>query len=296
MARVFFAVAVVLAAAGAYAFFSSGVRGVSFYKDDIAERWKAGSYDEVFVLSEKELASKPLDFFLLLAHGLSAYQIALAQINSADTLAYVDRAIWALRKAQLTKAGAADSRVKYALGRAYYYKGPSHANLCIKYLEEARKAHYPGEDIPEFLGLAYAAVQDYRGSVEAFSLALKVEADGAAVSDLLLLAMARSYIKLDEGDAARPYIVRAIEVSRDFDVISAARLMLAGILREQGALADAETQIMAVINEGGDSAEARFELGELFNARHDTYRARAEWRRAARLDPSFAPARERLNA
>jgi tetratricopeptide (TPR) repeat protein len=225
MARIFFAFAVLLAVAGTWFFFPSNKGEEAFNNKDLAARWKTGAYDEVFALSERELAAKPMDFFLLLTHGLSAYQMALAQINSSDTQAYVDRAIWALRKAQLTKEGAADARVKYALGKAYFYKGPSYANLCIKYLEEARKARYKGEDIPQFLGLAYAQVQDYRGSVAAFSEALKVEENGTETSDLLLLAMARSYVKLGEGEAARPYIVRAMEVSRDFDTISAARLM-----------------------------------------------------------------------
>jgi tetratricopeptide (TPR) repeat protein len=286
---------VLLSILGGILIFSGKRSGSAHETRDLVQLWKAGSYPQVFQASEKELENKPMDFFLLMAHGFAAYQIALAQINSADRLSYIDRSIWALRKAQLTKQGANDARVKYVLGRAYFYKGPSYANLCIQYLEEARAARYVGEDIPEFLGLAYAQVQDYRSSVEAFSRALENEESGAGASDLLLLAIARSYIELREGETARPYIVRAIENSHDFDTVSNARLMLAGILRESGAFSEAEAQIMAVLNEGGDTAEARFALGELFSALHDNYRARAEWRKASRLDPNFAPARERLS-
>jgi tetratricopeptide (TPR) repeat protein len=295
IARIVLVAVVFLSILGGILFFSGKKKDSAFETRDLVQHWKAGSYGQVFQLSEHELENKPMDFFLLMTHGFSAYQIALAQINNADTLSYIDRAIWALRKAQLTKQGASDPRVKYVLGRAYFYKGPSYANLCIQYLEEARAARCTGKDIPEFLGLAYAQVQDYRSSVEAFSLALENDESGVGASDLLLLAIARSYIELREGETARPYIIRAIEISRDFVTVSNARLMLAGILIESGAFTEAETQIMAVLNEGGDTAEARFELGELYNAQHDNYRARAEWRKASRLDPNFAPARERLS-
>jgi tetratricopeptide (TPR) repeat protein len=263
---------------------------------ELARLWQDGEYMAAFSLSEKELEAKPMDFFVLMVHGFSAYQIAAAQIDTFSTLSYIDRSIWALRKAMLTKQGERDLRVKYALGRAYHYKGPVYAELCVRYLKEARQAGYEAEDISQFLGLAYASVHDYRSSVEAFDEALAQEqAAGRQPSDQLLLAIARSYVELGDRENATMYIMKAIEVSKDWNAIAQARLLLAGIMMDAGDTQEAEAQIRLVLSEGGESAEARYRLGVLYNIRNDYYRARAEWRRAYNLDPNYAPVREKLN-
>ncbi|MDR2481740.1 MAG: tetratricopeptide repeat protein [Spirochaetaceae bacterium] len=262
---------------------------------DLVKLWQEGAFLEVFNMSEQKLEKKPLDFFLLMIHGFSAYQIAIAQMNDADRLPYIDRAIWALRKARLTHQGENDARVKYALGRAYYYKGPSYADLCVKYLKEARTAYYNAEDIPQYLGLAYALLHDYRNSVIAFTDALDPKNNPKGPSDILLLAIARSYIELSEFVSARPYIVKALNISKDFNTIAAARLLLASIMMEEGDSAGAEKEIRSVISEGGESAEAHFRLGLLYEKQNDYYRARAEWRKAFNLNPNFTFVREKLN-
>jgi tetratricopeptide (TPR) repeat protein len=296
--RAAFVCSIFLALVGGFLLFSGKRSGASDTKD-LVRFWKEGSYQQAFDVSEAELEKAPMDFFLLMVHGFSSYQLALAQINNFDTLGYIERAIWALRKAQLTRQGENDPRIKYVLGQAYFYKGPAFADLCIKYLEEALAASYEAEDIPQFLGLAYASVHDYRSSVEAFSQALKAGEEAGGPSDILLLAIARSYLELEESETAKPYLMRAVEISRDFTAISTARLMLANILTTSGDFPGAEQQILAVITEGGNSAEAHFELGELYNAvdnpARDYYKARAEWRKATALDPNFMPARARLN-
>ncbi|MDR2467891.1 MAG: tetratricopeptide repeat protein [Spirochaetaceae bacterium] len=280
---------------GIIVFFSGKKSSSGSNNKDLAQLWKDGSYLAAFEVSEHELQEKPMDFFLLMIHGFSAYQIAIAQINNFDMLSYIDRAIWALRKAQLTKQGEHDGRIKYALGRAYHYKGPAYAELCVRYLEEARAAAFYAEDIPQFLGLAYASVHDYENSIVAFSEALNAEEEKDGPSDLLLLAIARSYIELRDASSARPYIMRAIEVSRDWNAIAQARLLLAGILTNEGDTAGAELQIRTVLSEGGENAEAHYRLGVLYDMRNDYYRARAEWRRAYSLDPNYTPVREKLN-
>ncbi|MDR2864914.1 MAG: tetratricopeptide repeat protein [Spirochaetaceae bacterium] len=293
--RITFVFTVLVLSSGGFLLFSGNTSTFASHDRAILELWKTGSYKEVFDRSEKELEKSPMNFFLLMAHGFSSYQLALAQINHLDMISYMDRAIWALRKAQLTKQGENDPRIKYVLGQSYFYKGPSYADLCIKYLEEAEKS-YKAEDIPQFLGLAYASIRDYRSSVKAFSEALHQEEEKKETSDILLLAIARSYIELEEPDIARPYLMRIFEISRDFNTISTARLMLSDILMNAGDFKEAETQILSVLKEGGDSAEAHFELGELYYVQNDYYRARAEWRKASHLDPNFEPARARLSA
>ncbi|MDR1950587.1 MAG: tetratricopeptide repeat protein [Spirochaetaceae bacterium] len=282
-------------------------------KKELLQLWENGSYDEVQRISGERLAGKPMDYFLLTLHGFASYELAIAQINTFDTLAYIDECISSLRKALLSKEGDADSRLHYVLGKAYYYKGPSYADLAVRYLEMARSGSWFARDIPEYLGLAYASIHDYRNSVAAFSLALNPGADftdtgatGEAAdgvdqagsyhpSDILLLSIARSYMALEEQDSAVAYLVRCLENSRDSEIRLTARLLLGDILGKSGDTAAAEAQYLTILEENGENADARYQLGELYAAEGDSTRARAEWRRAVRIDPAHKSARSRLN-
>ncbi|MDR2482530.1 MAG: hypothetical protein LBD08_02745 [Treponema sp.] len=288
---------------------------------ELTQIWEEQSYNRAFELSAAQLAENPMDYTALVLYGFSAYQLAVAQINNFDTLAYIDDCIWSLRKALLCKEGAAgDPRIYYVLGKAYYYKGGSYADLAVRYLEAARDGGYAAGDIPEYLGLAYAAIHDYRNSVAAFSLALNSAGGeeageapsepGAAYSldivygqtyagkppsDLMLLAIAHSYAALDEFDAARAYLVRCLETSKDVSKRIAARLLLGKMLVKTGDFAAAEGQYLAILEEDGEHAEAHFQMGELYAAAGDDTRARAGWRRAWRINPGHEGARARLN-
>ena len=162
-------------------------------------------------------------------------------------------------------------------------------------------AAYKAADIPEYLGLAYASIRDFRSSVAAFALALTGEGGAGAhgkdanPSDVLLLSIARSYLGLEEYESGRAYLVRCLEVSRDSRTIAAARLLLGGILFKAGDIPGAEAEYLKMIEENGENAEARYQLGELYASTGDTTRSRAEWRRAIRIDPAHGPARSRLN-
>jgi tetratricopeptide (TPR) repeat protein len=273
-------------------------------RKELLEYWNAGAFDQAFSVSGAALASRPLDYFLLTLHGFSAYQLGIAQINSSDTLGFIDECVRTLRKAMLLKSGRNDGRVFYVLGKAYCYKGPSYADLAVLYLEKARAAPYQAGDIPEYLGLAYANLRDYRSSVAAFSQALEPaypagdggpELSGEAnPSDVLLLSIARSYTALEETESAQAYLLRCIEVSRDVNTRVAARLLLGEILGKGGNPGEAEVQYTAVLEEAGENAEARYQLGVLYAAAGDETRARAEWRRAVRSDSTHAKARARL--
>jgi tetratricopeptide (TPR) repeat protein len=265
-------------------------------REETRALWEQGDYGRTFAVSREALAENPLDYFLLVMHGFSSYQLAVAQINSSDTLAYLDACIWALRKALLNPAGAEDGRVHYVLGKAYYYKGTAYADLAAASLEQARRFSFEARDIPEYLGLAYAALRKYRESVAAFSLALRPgEGPQDRASDILLLAIARSYAELGEAGSARSYLLRCVESSRDSNTVISARLLLGDILGKAGDAGGAEAQYEAIIAEGGDNAEAHYRLGELYAQTGDSTRARAEWRKAYRIDPAHRGARTRLN-
>jgi tetratricopeptide (TPR) repeat protein len=263
-------------------------------RSELLRLWEAGEIEQAFNTSGEALSSQPMDYFLLTIHGFAAYQMGISQINAHDTGVFIDECIRSLRKAMLLENAAKDGRVYYVLGKAYTYKGDAYADLAVQYLEKARSLSYDAADIPEYLGLAYAAVGDYRNSVAAFSLALE-PVSGSAAPDTLLLSIARSYLALEELDAARAYLLRCIEVSPDSNTVLAARFLQAEISLKTGDSKEAENQLMTILDETGGNAEAHYRLGELYTLRGDTTRARSEWRLALRVDPAHAKTRERLN-
>ncbi|MDR0732284.1 MAG: tetratricopeptide repeat protein [Treponema sp.] len=260
--------------------------------------WEAGAYAEAFEFSRLELSARPLDYLALTINGFSAYQLGIAQINSSDTLTYIDRCVWSLRKALLSGRPSNTGELYYVLGKAYYHKGPAFADLAVYFLEQAQALSFQAQDMCEFLGLSYASIKDYRSSIAAFAQVLEPAETGN--SDLLLISIARSYMALgrDEGGTltpAKPYLLRCIDTSRDSAAITTARLLYGEILMEEGSAGEAEMQYQLILDETGGNAEAYYQLGELYAARGDTARARAEWRRAVRLDPVHKKARLRLN-
>jgi tetratricopeptide (TPR) repeat protein len=261
-------------------------------RKELLRVWNANDFEQAFEISKNALSNKPLDYFLLTYNGFSAYQLGISQINSFKTLVYIDECIRSLRKALLLKYSATDGRVCYVLGKAYAYKGEKYADLAIKYLEMAKSLSYFAADIPEYLGLAYAAYGDYRGSVEAFSQALVLS---QKPSDSLLLSIARSYMELEEYALAVDYLQRCIDISPDSKSILIARLLLAEIFRITGDHDGAENQYVSILKDAGENAEVHYQLGELYSLKGDAVRARSEWRLAYRQDPAHAKARARLN-
>jgi len=254
--------------------------------------WNEGNYQEAYEFSRNALKENPVDYFLLTINGFSAYQMGISQINNHSLLNYINESIFSLRKAILQKESAKDGRVFYVLGKAYGYKGAEYADLAVKYLEKSKKLNFDAQDIPEFLGLAYASYGDYRNSVASFTQAF---IPGRPASDNLLLSIARSYIAMGEYSMAFNYLQNCVETSPDSRSVAMARLLLAEIYVNTEEYDNAEIQYASILETSGENAEVRFQLGELYNIRGDTTRARSEWRMAYRQDPSHAGARARLN-
>ena len=254
--------------------------------------WNEGDFEQAYEISKNALLERPVDYFLLTINGFSAYQMGISQINNQNMLNFINECIFSLRKAIMQKEAGKDGRVFYVLGKAYGYKGAEYADLAVKYLEIANKLSYDAQDIPEYLGLAYAAFGDYRNSVIAFSQSF---IPGKPASDNLLLSIARSYMALNEYGMAFGYLQRCVDTSPDSRSVIISRFLLAEIYSINGDYDNSEKQYLSILNESGENAEVRFQLGELYNIKGDTTRARSEWRMAYRQDPAHARARARLN-
>jgi len=260
-------------------------------RGELLRLWEAGSFDDVHRFTGEALVSRPLDYFLLTMHGFSAYQLGISQVNSLRAATYFDDCIRALRRAMLLRESQTDGRLFYVLGKAYFHLGDGFADFAVRYLGRARALGHDASDIPEFLGLAYAAIGDYWNSVIAFAEALETTRPSA----LLLLSIAESYVALGEFEKARAYLMRSIGVSVDSRTTLTARLFLADVLRMLGDINGAIGQLTGILDETGENAEARFQLGELYALQGDNVRARAEWRRAVTADPTHLRARTRLS-
>lgn len=261
-------------------------------KREILKVWNTGDYEQAFSLSKNALFQKPVDQYLLAINGFSAYQLGISQINSQNMLSFIDECIFSLRKALIHRESSKDGRIYYVLGKAYSYKGNEYSDLAIKYLLMSNNLGFEARDIPEYLGLAYAACGDYRNSVAAFSQAFVADKQP---SDNLLLSIARSYMAMEEYNIAVGYLNRCIEISPDSKSITIARLLLAEVYRLTGDYNSAEEQYFTILADSGENAEVHYQLGELYNMQGNTTKARAEWRLAYRQDPAHAKARARLN-
>jgi tetratricopeptide (TPR) repeat protein len=285
----FFSVLAIITAILLVSHFRSGTRNE---RRELLRVWNEGNFEQAYEISKNALLENPVDYFLLTIKGFSAYQMGISQINNQSMLMFINECIFSLRKAIMQREAARDGRLFYVLGKAYGYKGAEYADLAVKYLEMAYKLGFDAPDIPEFLGLAYAAYGDYRNSVIAFT---KAFIPGVPASDNLLLSVARSYIAMEEYNMALGYLYRCIDTSADSRSVITARLLLAEIHKIMGDFENAEMQYTRILADSGENAEVRFQLGELYNLKGDTTRARAEWRMAYRQDPSHSRARVRLN-
>jgi len=264
-------------------------------RQDLKHMWDNNDYERVYDITKELLKEYPVDYFLLTINGFAAFKMGDSQIDSQNELKYINESIFSLRKAIIQKDAKKDKNlgyIYYVLGKAYSHKGVEYADLAVKYLEMADRLSCDASDIPEYLGPAYADLHDYRSSVAAFA---KLISPGKQPSDKLLIAIARSYMAMEEFNTAQGYLQRCIETSPDSMSVIISRIMLAEIYMYFNDLDSAEKQYLTILNDSGENAQVRYQLGELYSQKGDTTRARSEWRMAYRQDPSHAGARERLN-
>ncbi len=247
--------------------------------------WK-GCYDD----AGDVLASRPLDPYWLTLRGFSAYQLASDQVASDQASALLEDSVFSLRKALIVGSGKMEARIRYVLGKAYFQRGRYYADSAIQELSKARDLGFEASDLDEHLGLAAAELGEYRDSIVYLSRSLT-----SSPSDLLLLAIARSYSELDEYGSAEAYYRRCIEATKDFDIEVGARISLSATLRALNRLDDAEAVLKPVLDANAENVDALFEMGELFAKKGDAVRARAEWRKIVRIDPANSRARARLS-
>jgi tetratricopeptide (TPR) repeat protein len=255
---------------------------------DLAALWKQGAYADVAAAASRIIEHEPMNWRALAYYGLGTYYRAYQEKALETRIRLLDDAIAALRRARLDPRGTARGPVEQALGEAYYYKGRYYYDLAVKYIESAIASGYVDRNAYEYLGLAYGGLGDAAHELGAFQKAAESEP-----SDLLLLSIGKSYLKLGQRQQAEESLLRALNKTEDPNIEKESRFRLADIYRERGDLLKAEAEYKAIVAVDPGSAEAHFQLGELYSAMNDPVRARAEYRKTLGIDPTHYGARRR---
>ena len=255
---------------------------------DLAALWRQGLYREVAGEAARELEREPMSWRALAYFGLATYYRAYQEKALEVRIPLLDQAIAALRRARLDPHASARGPIDQALGEAYYYKGRFYYDLAVKYIESAIAGGYVDRNAYEYLGLAYGGLGDAARELAAFQKAAEKDP-----SDLLLLSIGKSYVKLGQRQQAEESLLRALNKTEDPNIEKESRFRLADIYRERGDLLKAEAEYRAIVTVDPGSAEAHFQLGELYSAMNDPVRARAEYRKTLGIDPTHYGARRR---
>lgn len=258
-------------------------------KHIVLSDWNAKHWNKVIDETTSSLSSAPLDPFYLMFKGFASFYKALELPDGDDRAALLDDSVMSLRKALATGRTVPKAQIEYLLGKAYYFKGFSYFDECIKYMEDSIADGYSASDTNEYLAMAYAGLDQTDKAVEYFKAALE-----KSKAELLLLAAAKTYIDIGDSSDAEPLLIEALASGTDATVTEKCHLMLGDLYRTSGDAAKAEEQYNLILQSDQNSAEAHYRLGLIYQGRGEAVRARAEWRKAVSINPTFAAAREKL--
>jgi tetratricopeptide (TPR) repeat protein len=279
---------------GGFWFFTKGLDYISLSNASVRETilalWDARDYQEIIRITEDELRKNPMDAYNLIFNGFAYFYTGVNEIITEEKLAHIDAAITSLRRVRLYEKPPLAGEVEYVLGKAYYQKGEYYSDLSVQYMTSSIEKDFVGQDSFEYLGLAYNNLGDYEKSINYL-----LKAGETNPSDLLFLALAQTYYQTGDKTAAEEYLMRAINKSQDSSLIQKARSLLGDIYLQNKEYLKSEEQYLKIIEANPqNAADAHFYLGEIYLNLGDTVKARAFWRRAARIDPNHSGALGRL--
>ena len=284
----------IAAAAGLTVFLINNYNKNRITLKTIKQSWAQSDYKSVYEQGKVFLQDKPYNNTALTYYGYACFYLAVSQIDTYEVQEYLDESINNLRLAMYEANKSLLPQLQYMLGKAYFYKNTIttyyYADLAIKYLTLARENGYYADDIAEYLGLSYAALGQTYESISAFTEALLVRE-----SDFLLLSIAEQYYKAGENGAATQYLFRIINNSSNDEIILKSRLLLGNIYIDTEDLDNALEQFNSVLEKDENSADAHYGIGLIYEKQENLVAARAEWRKARKIQPNHAGALKKLS-
>lgn len=273
-----------------YLFINSKINsGTSLF--NLKSKWKEYNYKDVYDISTAILYERPYNYTALVFHGYSSFFLSLSDNDTIQAQNYIEESITSLRQALISTTTGDENvpQIEYMLGKAYFYKDylsayHYYADLSVKYLISAMNRGYKAEDIPELLGLNYAALGMTAESIEAFSKAIVEKS-----SDTLILAIAEQYMNAKQYQTAEQYLHRISSDCKDERIVLRSHFLLGQIYLEESLFENAVFEFNNIIEnfDGAEnSADAYYGLGLVYEKQGDLVRARSEWRKVLRMQPN----------
>lgn len=260
----------------------------------LSEKWKEYDYEEVYDISRQILEEKPFSNTALTYHGYSSFYLAVAQTDTSLSQNYLDESINSIRLALYSAKKNLVPQLEYMLGKAYFYKNTVtsyyYADLAVKYLASAKEKGYDAKDIPEYLGLSYAALGKPMESIESFTEALLFRE-----SDSLLLSIAEQYYKIGQLSVAKQYLYRIKKESDDVSLVLKSMELLGTIYIDEKNYTDARSEFEGILEKNKNSAAAFYGLGLVYEKQGNLVKARSEWRKALRIQINHPGALSKLS-
>ena len=256
--------------------------------------WDEKDYQAVYDSSNAIIEKNNLHNAARTLHGYSSFFLAESEVDNARSQELLDEAIINLRIAMQYAKEDMLPQIEYMLGRCYFYKdNPTnehyYADLTIKYLLMCQEHGFYSDDIPEFLGLSYAALSETQKSIESFTTALRDRE-----SDNLLLSIAEQYCKAGQGTVAKQYLNRVIGMTLNDDIALKSHKLLAQIYMDEEKFEEAEKEFEAILEKDENFADAHYGLGVIYEKQGNNAKARSEWRKCLNIQPQHTLARQKM--
>ena len=255
----------------------------------VEDLWAEGDYADVARLAEERLRLDPMDRNALLFAGYSRYFLAISRLAAEERNSDLDLAVGHLRLLRARGGTPHPERVDYMLGKAYLTKGIYWSDLAVDYLESALRAGYEPEDIYEFLGRAYSALDDVNSALQWYEKAAEYHP-----TDRLLITLGGEAFKLRLYDEAAEYYRRAVDVSRDDSVKEQGLSQLGRLYYDVGNYEAAREVLERLIGMESGNENSLFLLAETYYELGMSGKARSYWFAVTRIDPRHVGALRRL--
>lgn len=246
-------------------------------------------YDLVMEVTSEILAENPFDKKALIYDGFANYYYAIRLDSFEEQLNYLDRAALSLRKVRVLDENRLTGKIDYFLGRIYYMKGTFYLDESIVYFQSSLDLGYKDHENETyyFLGMAYSRIGMFD---ESLNWLKKVEGD----SDVSSLLIAITYYHQKNYPLALENLDMIRSQTKDDKVKLSCDFWKAKTYLEQNKYEEA-IELYNDILEEVDSADAHYNLGLVYKKMNNIIQARAEWRKAIKLQPTHMGALMELN-
>ncbi len=256
--------------------------------------WDNQNYTLVADLTGKIISESPSDGTAWAYRGYSLFFLSVSENDTSTARTYLEESIIALRMAMRNAPATLKPQVQYVLGKAYFHRNflssyHYYSDLAVYYLTEAEKNGINADDIPEYLGLCYAQLSMPEESIAAFSEALFIHD-----TDELRFAIAEQYIKSNQNDTAKQYLFRIKSNTADEILQIKACMLLADIYVSEGNYTDAYNEYQFILEKNPNNADAYYGIGIIYEMQGETAKARAEWRKALKIQGNHKGALAKL--